>query len=81
VPTDGSLPSVTTAKKYGNNIFIYYNLASLTPAKVKAYSDAGMRVWIFTMDTVPEYDKALALGAVYAWQVDDLLTAKEYLAP
>jgi hypothetical protein len=82
VPTDGPLPSVTTAKKYGNNIFIQYALANASAAnkaRVSEYSAAGMRVWICTMDTVPEYNAALALGDVYAWQVDDLLTAQDYL--
>ena len=31
------------------------------------------------MDTESEYDKALALGDVYAWQVDDLREAQVYL--
>jgi glycerophosphoryl diester phosphodiesterase len=83
VPTDGSLPLVTTAKKYGNNIFIYYALANANAAnraRVKEYSAAGLRVWIFTMDAKAEYDAAWGLGDVYAWQVDDLLTAQDYLA-
>jgi hypothetical protein len=36
-------------------------------------------VWIFTMDKDSEYDAALRLGDVYAWQVDDLKTAQVYL--
>jgi glycerophosphoryl diester phosphodiesterase len=81
VPTDGTLPSAATAKKYGDNIFIQYT--DVTAAKVKAYSAApyNLKVWIFTMDTVPEYNTALALGDVYAWQVDDLKTAQEFLKP
>jgi glycerophosphoryl diester phosphodiesterase len=83
VPTDGSLPSVTTAKKYGNNIFVQFALANANAtnrARVKDYSAAGMRVWIFTMDAKAEYDTAWGLGDVYAWQVDDLLTAQDYLS-
>jgi len=77
VPKAGPLPSAAKAKQYGNNIFIYYDLA--TPAKVKEYNAAGLKVWIFTMDTHREYNEALALGDVYAWQVDDLLEAQDYL--
>jgi glycerophosphoryl diester phosphodiesterase len=79
VPTDGTLPSPATAKKYGNNIFIQYT--DVTAAQVKQYSSEpyNLNVWIFTMDTNGEYDKALDLGDVYAWQVDDLKTAQAYL--
>jgi glycerophosphoryl diester phosphodiesterase len=82
VPTDGPLPSVATAKKYGGNIFVQYALANASAAntaRVKEYSAAGLKVWIFTMDRDPEYDAALRLGDVYAWQVDDLLTAQDYI--
>ena len=77
VPTVGPLPTAAKAKQYGNNIFIQYSLA--TPEWVKKYRDAGLRVWIFTMDTDREYDAALDLGDVYAWTVDDLKTAQAYL--
>jgi glycerophosphoryl diester phosphodiesterase len=80
VPTDGTLPSPATAQKYGQNIFIQYT--DVTKAKVDEYYAAGLKVWVFTMDTNSEYDKASALGDhVYAWQVDDLKTAQDYLAP
>jgi glycerophosphoryl diester phosphodiesterase len=82
VPTAGPLPSVATAKKYGGNIFIQYALANANAAnvaRVKEYSAAGLKVWIFTMDKDSEYDAALRLGDVYAWQVDDLKTAQVYL--
>jgi glycerophosphoryl diester phosphodiesterase len=84
VPTAGPLPSVATAKKYGGNIFVHYALANASAAnkaRVKEYSAEGLRVWIFTMDNNSEYAKALALGNVYAWQVDDLKTAQAYLKP
>ena len=79
VPTAGPLPSAAHAKQYGGNIFIEYRLA--TPQAVKKYSGEpyNLKVWIFTMDTKSEYDKALALGDVYAWQVDDLKEAQVYL--
>ena len=73
VPTDGPLPSVATAKKYGGNIFIQYSLGTKSSAnkqQVQAYSKNGLKVWIFTMDANSEYNKALELGDVYAWQVD-----------
>jgi glycerophosphoryl diester phosphodiesterase len=79
VPTAGPLPSVATAKKYGGNIFIQYSLGLTNPTRVTDYSKAGLKVWIFTMDTSAEYNKALGLGDVYAWQVDDLKTAQAYL--
>ena len=79
VPTAGPLPSVATAKKYGGNIFIQYALGLTNPTRVADYSKAGLKVWIFTMDTGEEYKKALALGDVYAWQVDDLIEAQDYL--
>ena len=82
VPTAGPLPSVATAKKYGGNIFIQYGLGTASTAnklQVQAYSKNGLKVWIFTMDRNSEYDEALELGDVYAWQVDDLLTAQDYL--
>jgi glycerophosphoryl diester phosphodiesterase len=82
VPTAGPLPSVATAKKYGGNIFIQYALGTASTAnkqQVQAYSQNGLKVWIFTMDTGEEYKKALALGDVYAWQVDDLIEAQDYL--
>lgn len=82
VPTAGPLPTVTKAKQYGDNIFVQYGLANASDAnvaKVKEYSAKGLNVWIFTMDTDGEYKKALDLGDVYAWQVDDLKTAQAYL--
>ena len=82
VPTAGPLPTVTKAKQYGDNIFVQYGLANASDAnvaKVKEYSANGLKVWIFTMDTDGEYKKALDLGDVYAWQVDDLKTAQAYL--
>ena len=82
VPTAGPLPTVTKAKQYGDNIFVQYGLANASEAnvaKVKEYSAKGLKVWIFTMDTDGEYKKALDLGDVYAWQVDDLKTAQAYL--
>ena len=82
VPTAGPLPSVATAKKYGGNIFIQYGLGTASTAnklQVQAYSKNGLKVWIFTMDRNSEYAEALELGDVYAWQVDDLLTAQDYL--
>ena len=82
MPTDGPLPSVATAKKYGGNIFIQYSLGTKSSAnkqQVQAYSKNGLKVWIFTMDANSEYNKALELGDVYAWQVDDLKTAQAYL--
>ena len=80
VPTAGPLPSARHASQYGGNIFIEYRLA--TPQAVAKYSGApyNLKVWIFTMDTRREYDAALDLGEVYAWQVDDLLEAQDYLA-
>jgi hypothetical protein len=77
VPTAGPLPTAAKAKQYGNNIFLHYDLA--TPEWVGKYNAAGLKVWIFTMDTNREYDAALNLGDVYAWQVDDLKTAQDYL--
>ncbi len=82
VPTAGPLPTVTKAKQYGDNIFVQYGLANASDAnvaRVKEYSAKGLKVWIFTMDTDAEYKKALDLGDVYAWQVDDLKTAQAYL--
>jgi len=79
VPTAGPLPSARHASQYGGNIFIEYRLA--TPQAVEKYSHEpyNLRVWIFTMDRDAEYDAALKLGDVYAWQVDDLLTAQDFL--
>jgi glycerophosphoryl diester phosphodiesterase len=79
VPTAGPLPSARHAKQYGDNIFIHYQLA--TPQAVAKYSGEpyNLKVWIFTMDTKSEYDAALDLGNVYAWQVDNLLTAQQYI--
>jgi glycerophosphoryl diester phosphodiesterase len=82
VPTAGPLPTVAKAKQYGGNIFVQYGLANASAAnvaRVKEYSAEGLKVWIFTMDTKIEYDAALRLGDVYAWQVDDLKTAQVYL--
>jgi glycerophosphoryl diester phosphodiesterase len=83
VPTAGPLPSVATAKKYGDNIFVQYALGTASTAnknKVQEYSENGLKVWIFTMDTRAEYDAAFELGNVYAWNVDNLKTAQEYIA-
>ena len=84
VPTAGPLPSVATAKKYGGNIFIQYGLGNSSTAnkscRSQAYSKNGLKVWIFTMDRNSEYDEALELGRTFTpWQVDDLLTAQDYL--
>jgi glycerophosphoryl diester phosphodiesterase len=83
VPTDASsLPTVAKVKQYGGNVFVQYGLANASAAnvaRVKEYSAAGLKVWIFTMDSKVEYDAALRLGDVYAWQVDDLKTAQVYL--
>ncbi|HEX6759052.1 MAG TPA: hypothetical protein VF086_11710 [Propionibacteriaceae bacterium] len=53
-----------------------------TAAKVAEYSNAGIRVWLSTMDSTADYDSAWALsesGKVYAWVVNDLLDARAYL--
>jgi hypothetical protein len=67
VGSTSSVPSPTTVKAYGNNVFLNYTKA--TPANVRAFYNAGI-----------EYDRALAVGPVYAWVVDDLPEAQKYLA-
>ena len=80
VPSGSALPSATTVKQYGSNVFV--NHTEATAAKVAEYSNNGIRVWLSTMDSKTEYDKAWALsssGKVYAWVVNDLLDARDYL--
>lgn len=76
-PSDGPMPSVTTVQKYGSYVFIKYSIA--TPEKMSEYKAAGIKVCIWTMDNGGEYADALALGDVYAWVVDDLIEARDYL--
>jgi glycerophosphoryl diester phosphodiesterase len=72
------IPTAAEVKQYGRNVFISYK--RVTPALVNSYYSAGIRVWVWTMDTYAEYDKAAALpdGRVYAWFVDDLLEVQRY---
>lgn len=80
VPPGSALPSATTVKQYGSNVFVSHTQA--TAAKVAEYSNAGIRVWLSTMDSTADYDNAWALsesGKVYAWVVNDLLDARAYL--
>jgi hypothetical protein len=58
-------------------VFIKYTIAR--PPKVAEYKAAGIKVCIWTMDNGGEYSDALAIGDVYAWVVDDLLEARDYL--
>lgn len=76
-PSAGPAPSVTTIKKYGTYVFINYSVA--TASKMAEYKAAGIKACVWTMDTDGEYDRALALGDVYAWVVDDYLEALDYL--
>jgi len=80
VPSGAPLPSATTVRQYASNIFLDHRYATL--AKVAEYSNAGIRVWLWTMSSTAEYDNAWGLsvnGTVYAWVVNDLLDALEYL--
>lgn len=77
VGSSSSVPSPSTVKAYGNNVFLNY--AKATPANVRAFYNAGIRTWLWTMDTYAEYDRALQVGPVYAWVVDDLPEAQRYL--
>jgi glycerophosphoryl diester phosphodiesterase len=80
VPAGSALPPATTVLQYGTNVFLDHRYA--TAAKVAEYSNAGIRVWLSAMDSTAEYDKAWALsgsGKVYAWVVNDLLDARDYL--
>jgi hypothetical protein len=78
VPSGDPLPSVSAVKAYGSNVSINYN--DITAAKAAEYKAAGIKVWLWTMDTEAEFDEALAAGDVYAWVVDRLELAQDYLA-
>jgi hypothetical protein len=80
VPAGSAMPPATTVKHYGTNVFLDHRYA--TAAKVAEYYNDDIRVWLSTMDSSAEYDNALALsasGKVYAWVVNDLLDARDYL--
>jgi glycerophosphoryl diester phosphodiesterase len=80
VPSGSALPSATTVLQYGTNVFLDHRYA--TAAKVAQYSNAGIRVWLWTMDSTAAYDNAWGLseaGSAYAWVVNDLLDARDYL--
>jgi glycerophosphoryl diester phosphodiesterase len=77
VPAGSALPTVTTLKKYATNVLLMH--ADATPSKVTAYNNAGIKVWLWTMDTTSEYELAWSKGKVYAWVVDDLLGARTFL--
>ena len=48
------IPTAAQVKAYGNNVMIGYK--RVTPALVNSYYAAGIRVWVWTMDTYAEYD-------------------------
>jgi hypothetical protein len=72
------MPSVSAVKAIGNNVLVRHTL--ITPSKLNEYNNAGIRVWIWTVDDDPEYEKLWNLGKAYAWVCNDLPEAQEFLA-
>jgi glycerophosphoryl diester phosphodiesterase len=78
VPSNAAtLPSAATIKVYADNVFIPHDKA--TPAKVNEYNNAGIKVWLSTLTTTAEFELAWSKGKVYAWVVNDLLGARDWL--
>ncbi len=77
-PSAGPMPSVAAVKAVGGNVFIKHTL--LTPAKLNEYNNAGVRVWVWTVDTDAEFEKVYNFGRAYAWVTNDLVEAQDFLA-
>jgi len=77
-PSAGPLPSVSTVKAIGNNVLVKYTL--MTTPKLNEYTNAGIKVWIWTLDDEQQMEKVWNLGKAYAWMANDLVRAQDFLA-
>lgn len=75
------LPSWSTVLNYATNVFVDYRY--ITPEKVNEYNHHGIKVWLSTMTTDQDFEQAWLNGGqekVYAWVVNDLLGARDFIA-
>jgi len=72
VPTAGPAPSGTAAKSLAPNLFIKDTL--LTKAKLQEYESAGVRVWIFTVNTATALDRIKSFNEPYYALITDDVT-------
>jgi hypothetical protein len=75
------LPSSSTVLKYATNVIVDYRY--ITPSMVNEYNHAGIKVWLTTMTTDTDFEQAWLNGGdkkVYAWVVNDLLGARDFIA-
>lgn len=79
-PSKGPFASVSTIKNVGSYAFVKLTLAETNPDKISEYKAAGIKVFIWTMSSKGDIDRALALPDFYALVCDDSLEAQEYLA-
>ena len=75
------LPSSSTVLKYATNVIVDYRY--ITPSTVNEYNQHGIKVWLSTMTTDTDFEQAWLNGGdkkVYAWVVNDLLGARDFIA-
>jgi glycerophosphoryl diester phosphodiesterase len=84
VTSTAANPPAATVKQYGLNVFVWVDNTTTTASKINEYNKAGIRVWMTTLDDTADYQKAWDVAGpdhkVYAWVVNDLLNAKDFLA-
>ena len=84
VTSTAANPPAATVKQYGLNVFVWVDNTTTTASKINEYNKAGIRVWMTTLDDTADYKKAWDVAGpdhkVYAWVVNDLLNAKDFLA-
>jgi glycerophosphoryl diester phosphodiesterase len=77
VPQGTALPSAATVKSYAQNVIVF--VGDATPSKITEYNNAGLKVWLTTLTTSSDFKLAWSKGKVYAWVVNDLVGAQNYL--